>query len=223
MARVPDAERSEERGRHAEPESARRRARPTVIRISPALLGDLLPTRSRPRRRPARRARRGRCRTVRWRRRNQLGLTPSTPPDDPNAPPRATFFDIGANIKDGAAVPAVGARAAREAHGRQSEGQSRRALPADGLHAAARPSAAAQDRADAATDRRSCTKATRGCGRSSLDGRPLPKVDEDLQPWWYGYSVGHWEGDTLVVEIGRLPRRRLARRVRQPADRRRAS
>jgi len=30
------------------------------------------------------------------------------------------------------------------------------------------------------------------------DGRPLPK--NDPQPWWYGYSVGHWEGDTLVVE-----------------------
>lgn len=30
------------------------------------------------------------------------------------------------------------------------------------------------------------------------DGRPLP--DNDPQPWWRGYSVGHWEGDTLVVE-----------------------
>jgi len=30
------------------------------------------------------------------------------------------------------------------------------------------------------------------------DGRPLP--GPDAQPWWYGYSVGHWEQDTLVVE-----------------------
>jgi len=30
-----------------------------------------------------------------------------------------------------------------------------------------------------------------------LDGRTLPK---DPQPTWMGYSVGHWEGDTLVVE-----------------------
>jgi hypothetical protein len=32
------------------------------------------------------------------------------------------------------------------------------------------------------------------------DGRPLPTPGEDLQPWWYGYSTGRWEGDTLVVE-----------------------
>jgi hypothetical protein len=29
------------------------------------------------------------------------------------------------------------------------------------------------------------------------DGRPLPAGDP--QPWWFGYSAGHWEGDTLVV------------------------
>jgi hypothetical protein len=29
-----------------------------------------------------------------------------------------------------------------------------------------------------------------------LDGRPLP---EDPNPDWMGYSVGHWEGDTLVI------------------------
>jgi hypothetical protein len=29
------------------------------------------------------------------------------------------------------------------------------------------------------------------------DGRPLPK---DPNPQWFGYSVGHWDGDTFVVE-----------------------
>ena len=29
------------------------------------------------------------------------------------------------------------------------------------------------------------------------DGRDFPK---DMQPAWQGYSVGHWEGDTFVVE-----------------------
>jgi hypothetical protein len=32
-----------------------------------------------------------------------------------------------------------------------------------------------------------------------LDGRALPKA-EDVEPWWNGYSVGRWDGDTLVVE-----------------------
>jgi hypothetical protein len=31
-----------------------------------------------------------------------------------------------------------------------------------------------------------------------MDGRPLPKR-EDLNPTYFGYAVGHWEGDTLVV------------------------
>jgi hypothetical protein len=30
-----------------------------------------------------------------------------------------------------------------------------------------------------------------------MDGRPHP---EDPDPTWYGHSIGHWEGDTLVVD-----------------------
>ena len=32
-----------------------------------------------------------------------------------------------------------------------------------------------------------------------LDGRALPQ-SEDVTPTYFGYSSGHWEGDTLVVE-----------------------
>lgn len=32
-----------------------------------------------------------------------------------------------------------------------------------------------------------------------IDGRPVPK-DVAAGPFWYGYSVGHWDGDTLVVD-----------------------
>jgi hypothetical protein len=41
-------------------------------------------------------------------------------------------------------------------------------------------------------------EAQAGVRQIFLDGRPLP--DNDPQPWWYGYSVGKWDGDTLVVE-----------------------
>jgi hypothetical protein len=37
--------------------------------------------------------------------------------------------------------------------------------------------------------------------RVYLDGRGHPK---DLDPMWYGHSVGHWEGDTLVVDTVRV-------------------
>ena len=36
-----------------------------------------------------------------------------------------------------------------------------------------------------------------------MDGRPLPAQGVP-QPYWYGYSVGRWEGDTLVVETNNL-------------------
>ncbi len=41
-------------------------------------------------------------------------------------------------------------------------------------------------------------EAQAGIRQIFTDGRTLPRPD--AQPWWYGYSIGHWEGDTLVVE-----------------------
>ena len=40
-------------------------------------------------------------------------------------------------------------------------------------------------------------EANAGIRQIFTDGRPLPK---DADPWWYGYSTGRWEGDTLVVQ-----------------------
>ena len=40
-------------------------------------------------------------------------------------------------------------------------------------------------------------EANAGIRQIFTDGRSLPK---DADPWWYGYSTGHWEGDTLVVQ-----------------------
>ncbi len=41
-------------------------------------------------------------------------------------------------------------------------------------------------------------EAQAGIRQIFMDGRPLPP--KDVEPWWYGYSIGRWEGDTLVVE-----------------------
>jgi hypothetical protein len=41
-------------------------------------------------------------------------------------------------------------------------------------------------------------EANAGLRQIFLDGRPSPGNDAD--PWWFGYSTGKWDGDTLVVE-----------------------
>lgn len=41
-------------------------------------------------------------------------------------------------------------------------------------------------------------EANDGIRQIFTDGRPLP--GNDPQPWWYGYSIGKWEGDALVVQ-----------------------
>ena len=45
-------------------------------------------------------------------------------------------------------------------------------------------------------------EASSGIRQIFTDGRPIPT--NDPQPWWYGYSIGKWEGDTLVVETAGL-------------------
>jgi len=40
-------------------------------------------------------------------------------------------------------------------------------------------------------------EANAGVRQIFTDGRGQPK---DVEPWWFGYSTGKWDGDTLVVE-----------------------
>ena len=42
-------------------------------------------------------------------------------------------------------------------------------------------------------------EANQGLRQIFTDGRKLPNKN-DVEPWYFGYSVGHWDGDTLVVE-----------------------
>jgi hypothetical protein len=42
-------------------------------------------------------------------------------------------------------------------------------------------------------------EANDGLRQIFTDGRALPNPD-DVEPWWFGYSTGKWDGDTLVVQ-----------------------
>jgi len=130
---------------------------------------------------------------------NQLGLTPSTPPSDPNAPPRATFFDIGANIPGGPPFqPWAKALRDQRVADNQKDNPDAHCLPMGFMQLHGHP----QPRKIVQTPKLIVImyEGNQGLRQIFTDGRPLPEVNEDLQPWWYGYSVGHWEGDTLVVE-----------------------
>jgi hypothetical protein len=45
-------------------------------------------------------------------------------------------------------------------------------------------------------------EANGGVRQIFTDGRALPGAD--AEPWWFGYSTGKWEGDTLAVETAGL-------------------
>jgi len=130
---------------------------------------------------------------------NQLGIEEGGPPPDPNAPPRATFFDIGANIKGGLPFQpwARDLRAQRMADN-QKDNPDAHCLPMGFMQLHGHP----QPRKIVQTPDLIVImyEGNQGLRQIFLDGRPLPTVDDNLQPWWYGYSVGHWERDTLVVE-----------------------
>jgi hypothetical protein len=130
---------------------------------------------------------------------DQLGLSRNEPPPDPDAPPRATFFDIGAHIPGGPPFRpwAKELRAERMADN-QKDNPDANCLPMGYMQLHGHP----QPRKIVQTPDLLVIlyEGNSGLRQIFMDGRPLPEVNEDLQPWWYGYSVGHWEGDTLVVE-----------------------
>jgi hypothetical protein len=126
------------------------------------------------------------------------GPNAAPPPQPPGTPPLATFFNIGAGFPDGLPFQPW-ARKLREERmaGNNKDNPDAHCLPM-GLtqfHMHPQPRKIIQT-PDLIV---MLYEANYGVRQIFLDGRPLPPTDEVL-PWWYGYSVGHWEGDTLVVE-----------------------
>ena len=132
----------------------------------------------------------------------QGGAAATAPPPPAGTPPVATFFDVGAGFPEGLPFQPWAAELKKQRNAANSKdnpdalclpmghmqfhmhGQPRRIMQQPGLIAI-------------------MYEANYGLRSIFTDGRPLPPNGEP-QPWWYGYSVGKWDGDTLLVETNNL-------------------
>jgi hypothetical protein len=136
--------------------------------------------------------------------RGGIPLEPTTAPFpfDPAAPPVATFFEAGGNITGGLPYTPWAAEIKKQRMAvTQKDNPDANCLPMGFLQFHQQP----QPRKIIQTPKMILIEyeANYGLRHIYMDGRKLPPQGEP-QPWWYGYSVGHWEGDTLVVETNNL-------------------
>jgi hypothetical protein len=121
---------------------------------------------------------------------------PPTPPSD--GPPVATFFNIGAGFPGGKLplLPWAADVLKKRVAENSKDNPDAHCLPMGlmQLHEHPQPRKIIQTPAVTLI----IYEANSGLRQIFTDGRSVPP--KDSQPWWYGYSVGHWEGDTLVVE-----------------------
>ena len=113
------------------------------------------------------------------------------------APGLYQFFDIGATLPDGLPFqPWAAALRARRAADNNKDNPDAHCLPLGlvQLHTHPEPRQIIQASGVIVI----LYEANGGVRQIFTDGRPLP--GDDAQPWWYAYSSGHWEGDTLVVQ-----------------------
>ena len=120
---------------------------------------------------------------------------PMLPSLDANAPPLATFFDLARNVKDLPLTPWAAELKTQRMATNSKDNPDANCLPMGfmQLHTHSQPREIVQ------TDDMMVImyEANYGLRRIYTNGRPLPAPD--AQPFWDGYSVGTWEGDTLVV------------------------
>ena len=130
---------------------------------------------------------------------NSRGARPGEPAFSVG-PPLASFANVGAGMKGGLPFQPWAAELLKERRYNNSKNNpDARCLPMGMMQYHLHP----QPRKIIQTPELILLiyEANAGLRQIFLDGRPLP--GPDAEPWWYGYSVGHWEGDTLVVETVR--------------------
>ncbi len=123
-------------------------------------------------------------------------------PIDPNGPPIAAFFEAGQNIEGGLPyTPWAKELRDKRFAARAKDNPDAQCLPMGFLQFHQQP----QPRMIIQTEKLILIEyeANYGLRHIYLDGRELPPQGEP-QPFWYGYSVGHWEGDDLVIETNNL-------------------
>jgi len=132
-----------------------------------------------------------------WQGVGSFGANQAAAAEPPPGPPVAAFRDVAQNIKEGLPLNPEGAALLKERRDNNSK---------DNPEAHCLPMGIMQFHTQGAPRKFIQTpgllvilyEASSGLRQIFTDGRPLP--DNDPQPWWYGYSVGRWDGDTLVVE-----------------------
>jgi len=125
-------------------------------------------------------------------------------PYDPNGPPVATFFEAGANMEGG--LPFT--QWARDIKKKRTDLQARdnpdaNCLPMGFLQFHLQPQPRRIMNVSSPKMLLIEYEGNSGLRHIYMDGRKLPPQGEP-QPWWYGYSVGHWDGDTLIVETNNM-------------------
>jgi hypothetical protein len=123
-------------------------------------------------------------------------------PLDPNGPPIAAFFEAGQNIEGGLPyTPWAKELRDKRFAARAKDNPDAQCLPMGFLQFHQQP----QPRMIIQTEKMILIEyeANYGLRHIYMDGRELPPQGEP-QPFWYGYSVGHWDGDDLVVETNNL-------------------
>jgi hypothetical protein len=132
-----------------------------------------------------------------WNYTGVLGLRGGPPPPPPGTPVQATFWNIEAGFKDGLPFRPWAAELRQQRMASNSKDNPDAACLPLGymqLHTHSQPRKIIQAKDVIAI----IYEANANVRQIFLDGRPAP--GPDVQPWWFGYSRGHWEGDTLVVE-----------------------
>jgi hypothetical protein len=121
----------------------------------------------------------------------------AAPAPPSSGPPLAVFRDVGANIPGGLPLTAWGKEELARRVARNSQDNPEAHCLPMGLmqfHTQGFPRKFIQTPEEIVI----LYEASSGIRQIFTDGRSLPT--DDPQPWYYGYSVGHWEGDALVVE-----------------------